>query len=217
LRNLVRLSQKWPWTLPVGVFVRTSADVDTTLGKTNALGHEFYAIVGEANGQAVPMAFAFTASADGTALPGAKDRMLQDFIGWVSERCPNITFTLSDKDTSEINAFHTVIPTAKHQLCYWHALKYLEERLAEDKPPARYDPRKAHRIFEFVDPTWAPGVTSSWLEDGVHESDAEVTCPDREDAPEPHVSDATIPTNEGLTSHDRFPLDQQHVCPPCSS
>jgi hypothetical protein len=47
----------------------------------------------------------------------------------------------------------------------------------EDKPPAAYDPRKAHSIFNFIDPTWAPGVTKGWLEEGVHEDDAEVEKP----------------------------------------
>lgn len=66
-----------------------------------------------------------------------------------------------------------MISSAKHQLCYWHAIKYLEEQLAEDKPPAKSDPQKAHLIFDFIDPTWAPGVTSGWLEDGVHIDDVE--------------------------------------------
>lgn len=159
------------------------------------MGHEFYALVGEANGQAVPMAFAFTASTSGTAARGAKDRMLQDFIGWVSGRCPNIMFTLSDKDTSEINAFRTKLPKAKHQLCYWHAIRYLEERLAEDKPPAHYDPRIAHHAFNFIDPTWAPGVTSGWVEEGVHESDMP-PCQNREAQPQ-----AVSSTNLSKTKH----------------
>jgi len=96
---------------------------------------------------------------------------------WVCQQCPNITFTLSDKDVSEINAFRHCIPGAKHQLCYWHAVKYLETRLKEDTPPAAYDPRRAHDIFQFIDPTWAPGITRGWLEDGVHEDDAEVLKP----------------------------------------
>jgi hypothetical protein len=121
----------------------------------------------------VPLAFAFTAATDGTAEKGAKDRMLQDVLQWVTGHCPNVEFTLSDKDVSEISAFRIIIPKAKHQLCYWHAVKYIEERLAEDKPPAYYDPRKVHTIFAFVDPTWAPGVTDGWLEDGVHENDVE--------------------------------------------
>ncbi|KAJ6506451.1 hypothetical protein DFH09DRAFT_1200157 [Mycena vulgaris] len=61
--------------------------------KTNALGYELYGIVGEANGQALPLAFAFASSTDGTAAEGAKDRMLQHVPGHISMRCP-----LSDTD-----------------------------------------------------------------------------------------------------------------------
>ena len=86
----------------------------------------------------------------------AKEEMLKDVIGYISARCPNNKFTLTDKDITEINAFRKKIPTAKHQLCYWHGIRYIEDRLAENKPPASYDPRKAHRVFDFIDPTWAP-------------------------------------------------------------
>jgi hypothetical protein len=65
------------------------------------------------------------------------------------------------------------MPLAKHQLCYWHGIKYLQERLAEDKPPAKYDPRTAHAVFDLIDPTWAPGVTSGWVEEGIHHDDVE--------------------------------------------
>jgi len=119
---------------------------------------------------------AFTTS-DGTAPEGAKDRMLQGVIGHISIRCPNIRFTLSDKDISEINAFRARIPAAKHQLCYWHAIRYIGDHLAKDEPPAAFDPRKPNTIFAFIDPTWAPGVTAGWLEDGVHRDDAEVDEP----------------------------------------
>jgi transposase-like protein len=78
--------------------------------------------VGEANGQAIPMAFAFMAPTDGSVVTGAKDHILQDILEWVSKLCSNIVFTLSDKDLLEINAFCTKIPLAKHQLCYWHAI-----------------------------------------------------------------------------------------------
>jgi hypothetical protein len=49
-------------------------------------------------------------------------------------------FTLFDKDPSKINAFQISVSKAKHQLCYWHGIRYIEERLTEDKPPAVYDP-----------------------------------------------------------------------------
>lgn len=141
-------------------------------GKTNAAGYELYAIVGEIDGRAIPLAFCFTAS-DGTALDGAKDRLLRTIIKFVSNKCPNIEFTLSDKDLTEINGFRAEIPHARHQLCYWHAITYIEERLAQDKPPAAYSAIRANQVFTFIDPTWVPGISSGWLEDGVHESDAD--------------------------------------------
>lgn len=102
---------------------------------------------------------------DGSAKKGAKRRMLEDFIGWFSKRCPNVKFTLSDKDPSEIDSFRMKMVGAKHQLCYWHGVRYIEERLGEDKPPAYYDPRKANLVFSFIDPTWAPGVTRGDIEE----------------------------------------------------
>jgi hypothetical protein len=142
--------------------------------------------VGEANGQALLLAFAFTCSTDGTAAPGAKDRMLQKVLGHIDQYCPNIADVHLDKDPTELSAVCTALPNAKGHLCYWHAIRYLEQRLAEDKPPAKYDPRIAHRTFTFIDPTWAPGITSGWLEEGVREEDAECEEP-VEDNVEPMV------------------------------
>ncbi|CAK5263800.1 unnamed protein product [Mycena citricolor] len=126
--------------------------------KTNAAGYELYAIVAEANGTALPLAFVFTTSTGDNAAEGAKDRMLQQVLGAVSRKCPNIQFVHTDKDISEINAAKTALPGTKHQLCMWHGPRYVKERLAEDKRPAHYDPRKAHMVFDFIDPTWAPGI-----------------------------------------------------------
>ncbi|KAJ7656928.1 hypothetical protein DFH06DRAFT_1328467 [Mycena polygramma] len=114
--------------------------------KTNAAQYKLYGFVAEAKGQAMPFAFLFIVSS-GDAADGAK------------------LFTLSDKEPAEITACRTKIEKAKHQLCYWHAITYIEERLAENKPPAAYDPRKAHRIFDFIDPTWAPGVSAVYPDD----------------------------------------------------
>lgn len=82
-------------------------------------------------------------------------------------------FTFSDKDPSEISACCTSISKAKHQLCYWHGIRYIEERLTEDKPRATYDPRKAHEVFGFIDPTWAPGVTRGDVEEYMDGRDME--------------------------------------------
>ena len=129
------------------------------LGKTNATGYELYSFFSEANGQLLPLAFIFTKMTDRSAKSSAKQQIITEILAELSRCCPNIKFTLSDKDPSEINACCTSISKAKHQLCSWHGVRYIEERLAEDKPPAAYDPQKAQGVFEFIDPTWAPGVT----------------------------------------------------------
>lgn len=116
----------------------------------------------------MPFAFMFTVSS-GDAAEHAKTRILRDVLKFINARCPNIMFTLSDKDQAEITACQAEIAKAKYQLCYWHGIKYVEERLAENKLPAAYDPQKVHRVFDFIDPTWAPGVTAVYAnedEDG---------------------------------------------------
>ncbi|TFK46463.1 hypothetical protein OE88DRAFT_1638147 [Heliocybe sulcata] len=148
--------------------------------KTNAAQYELYALVGEANGQALVMGFVCTVMTDGSAAKGAKERMLTETLRWFKKHCPNVRFTLTDKDWSEINALcspytlRTVFPNAKHQICYWHAIKYIEERLAENKPLAAYDPRKAHTVFKFIDPTWAPGVTRGDIKEYLDGRDVEL-------------------------------------------
>ena len=77
-----------------------------------------------------------------------------------------------------MSSVHVVFLNARSQLCYWHAIKYLEKQLAEDKPPAKYNPHTAHKAFTFIDPTWVPGVTSGWLEDSIHKDDVECDGPD---------------------------------------
>jgi hypothetical protein len=69
----------------VSSFYVSDAHLILHAGKTNALGYEFYAIVREANRQAIPMAFAFTASTGDGAAKGAKDCMLQVVLVWVSK------------------------------------------------------------------------------------------------------------------------------------
>ena len=128
----------------------------------NATGYELYGLIGEANGQALPLGFIFTAMMNGSAQKGARQCMLENFLEWFSKR--NIKFTLSDNDFSEIGAFCKKIPV-KHQLCYWHGVHYIKGQLAEDKPPAYYDPHKAHLVFSYLDATWALGITRGDIEE----------------------------------------------------
>ncbi|KAF8235523.1 hypothetical protein L208DRAFT_1111023, partial [Tricholoma matsutake] len=71
--------------------------------KTNALSYELYAVVGEADGQVLPLAFAFMCSMDGNTAPGAKDCMLQDVLRCIAQYCPNIVSVNTDKDQTELS------------------------------------------------------------------------------------------------------------------
>jgi hypothetical protein len=97
---------------------RTSKVILITLctGKTNVLGYELFAIIGEANGQAIPFAWIFTTSTDGTALPKLKEHILREVLGYLAKRCPNVKLMLSDKDTDEVVAMQgSWIKAKKHQ------------------------------------------------------------------------------------------------------
>jgi hypothetical protein len=88
----------------------------TPEGKTNALGHELYAFIAQANGQALPVLFMFI-QLDDTAETHAKRRTLAQCPQYPLPTCPNIKVVLSDKDQSEINACADVLPVSvKHQL-----------------------------------------------------------------------------------------------------
>lgn len=139
---------------------------------TNSAGYEVTTVVAEANGQAVPLGFIFTTVTDRSAATGAKKRVLVSFLKYFREKCPNIKFTLSDKERAEVDADREVWDEAKHQCCYWHAIQYVETRLSQDKAPAAYDPRDAARHFpQIIDPTWAPGVVGD-PEDTVNDEHA---------------------------------------------
>jgi hypothetical protein len=65
--------------------------------------------------------------------------------------------SVSDKDFSEIAAMRRVFPEATHQICYWHALRAVKQRLGVlRRQPAPYDAAKAHGEFDFIDQTFVP-------------------------------------------------------------
>lgn len=152
--------KKLQWIQRVSNWLLTNINTNMPIGKTNALGYELYSVVAEMNGQGIPVAFAFVTT-DGTAKEHAKTRLIEDVLDYIITKCPNIKFSLSDKDPSEIRACVKKLIEAKHQLCLWHGVRYVERRLKEKRATRPYDPRIAHKAFDFIDPTWAPGINVS--------------------------------------------------------
>ena len=90
--------------------------------------------------------------------PGAKELYIQAVLRHLRDTW-NIRAlaTLSDKDWSEINSMRAVWPAAKYQLCFWHALRAVKQRLAK-KPeaPGSYNWHEANSEFSFVSSEFVP-------------------------------------------------------------
>jgi hypothetical protein len=146
--------------------------------KTNALGLELSALVGEYNGEAIPLAFIFIGSTDGSSTTGAKERILDSFLSRLAKFFRALGFTLTDKELCEISVFRKRFPLTKHQLCWWHAIRYIEIRLSENRPPALYNAALAHARFSFIDALWYPSKACA-AEVGDLDANSGSACPDK--------------------------------------
>ncbi|PCH44631.1 hypothetical protein WOLCODRAFT_50308, partial [Wolfiporia cocos MD-104 SS10] len=123
---------------------------------TNGANFEVFATVAEAQGSGIPLAFLLILTSP-EAASGAKQDVLENFLGEVKKLGMDPEYTLTDKDWSEINAMHATWPNAKHQLCFWHALRALKQRLAKTKEhPAHYDVESACCEFSFIKNNFLP-------------------------------------------------------------
>ena len=73
----------------------------------------------------------------------------------------------------KISSLPKQLPKVKHQLCYWHAIKYIEEWLGENQPPAAYNAPCAYNAFSFIDPTWVSGMTRGDIDEYLDGCDIE--------------------------------------------
>ncbi|KAF9480703.1 hypothetical protein BDN70DRAFT_804773 [Pholiota conissans] len=130
--------------------------LDSTF-KTNGSNFEVYALLGEVSGSGCPLAYLLIQSSlDGT--PGGKERYIQALLSHLRTKWNlKAIITLSDKDFSEINAFRAQFPEAKHQLCFWHALRAIKIRLSVIlRRPKFYDVKEAKMEFDFIDEMFVP-------------------------------------------------------------
>ncbi|TCD59764.1 hypothetical protein EIP91_011523, partial [Steccherinum ochraceum] len=123
---------------------------------TNSGNFEMFSAVAAADGSGVPLAFLMIQTSKDAA-QYAKQRVLTSFLGQLKKLGVDPEFTLTDKDWSEINAMRHTWPHAKHQLCFWHALRALKQRLAKNRDaPAHYNVDEAHREFPFIKKEFLP-------------------------------------------------------------
>lgn len=122
---------------------------------------ELYVLLGEAYGSGLPLGYLLIQS-NGNGAPGAKTKFVREFLAHMKKNwklCPIIT--LSDKDWTEINALLEEFPDAKHQLCFWHALRAIKTRLATlRRMPAPYDVDAAQAAYHWIDRNFVPVAQS---------------------------------------------------------
>ena len=142
--------------MPVSIIVSEDYSRCHT-GKCAAGGWELFALMGEAYGSGLPLGYIFIHS-DGEGDTGAKERLLTQFFGhFVNTWQIKPIVTLCDKDWSEINALKNAFPGVKIQLCYWHALRAVKERLKILKrQPGKYDVHRARDELDWIDPSFVP-------------------------------------------------------------
>ena len=123
---------------------------------TNKSNMELFGGLTDMHGEGLPLSYLFVVT-DADAPPHTKENVLVNWMSALKVRGITPEFTLSDKDQSEISALHRVWPTAKHQLCFWHTIRAIKRRLANNREaPAFYRPADARRMFDFIDPTFLP-------------------------------------------------------------
>ncbi|KAI0996137.1 hypothetical protein K3495_g12043 [Podosphaera aphanis] len=104
--------------------------IDATYGTNNA-GMELYAVLAELDGTGAPMAYLFVEKNNsfGTSSPGTMTQVIYQFLRVLDNLGVNPSFVNCDKDKSEINAIEQVWPSARIQLCFWHAKRAVEMKL----------------------------------------------------------------------------------------
>ncbi|KAK0542406.1 hypothetical protein OC845_006637, partial [Tilletia horrida] len=114
--------------------------IDATFG-TNKAGHELFGVLAELDGTGVPLLYCFM---DSRELIAAGKKI-----------------SLISKDRAEIASIEAVWPTAKIQLCYWHVLRAIRQRLGSSKASTTrgYSPQDAAKIVSGLEHCW--GTTES--------------------------------------------------------
>jgi hypothetical protein len=86
--------------------------------------------------------------------PNSQQKYLESILAHLQDEWGlRFLTTLSDKYWPEINACRVRVPDAKHQLCYWHAVRAVKTRLAILKRrPAHYNVLEARLEFPAIDP-----------------------------------------------------------------
>ncbi|KAI0994329.1 hypothetical protein K3495_g13853 [Podosphaera aphanis] len=151
----------------LGFYIRASIDalsgttreivIDTTYGTNNA-GMELNAVLAELDRTGAPMAYLFVEKNNpfGTSSPGTMTQVIYQFLRVLDDLGVNPSFVNCDKDKSEINAIEQVWPSARIQLCFWHANRAVGMKLKKSnaKSLLHYSPGDAQVIVPSLEICW---------------------------------------------------------------
>ncbi|KAJ7917736.1 hypothetical protein B0H13DRAFT_1608132, partial [Mycena leptocephala] len=130
--------------------------LDSTF-KTNKVGFECFALLGEVGGSGVPLGFIFLKSNKPDL--NEKEKYLRAAIRFITVvwhiRTKQV---LSDKDIAEINALLAELPdNIKYQLCFRHCIRAVKTRLSVlGRHPAHYNAAEAFKKFDWIDRNFVP-------------------------------------------------------------
>lgn len=157
--------------------------IDATYG-TNSAGYSLFAVLAEVDGTGVPIAYTFAkptgAKVANTSAPLTK--LLFILLQRVRQAGFLPSFFGCDKDTAEIVAIKSVFPLVKVQLCYWHVLRAMKQKLAANKQTAgrAYDPVGAKALITDLEVCW--GSRLEKRPEGHRKTGIKCTCPSRSDS-----------------------------------
>ncbi|KAJ7272749.1 hypothetical protein B0H12DRAFT_1007797, partial [Mycena haematopus] len=125
--------------------------------ETNKSQFELFVFIGEVSGSGCPMAYLLIKSKKDSA-PNSQQKYLEKMLAHLQNMWGlRFLTTLSDKYWPEINACRARASDAKHQLCYWHAIRAVKKRLAILKRrPAHYNVLQARLEFPAIDADFVP-------------------------------------------------------------
>ncbi|KAF8577145.1 hypothetical protein K439DRAFT_1649156 [Ramaria rubella] len=122
----------------------------------NRQNFELFRAVAEVQGIGIPISYLLISTTKSTP-KGSKEKIIAKWLQSLKDKGIHPEFVLTDKDQSEINAVKLVWPHAKDQLCFWHALHAVKQRLAKNKSmPVHYNSTQARESSNFIQASFVP-------------------------------------------------------------